>query len=158
MPWGQQENQAREAAATLFKLVGTIEKDLARLQEQQKSDDYRYKELRSQLSEIRDKLHALDIKYKDFEDLLERIQYIEIVASRIGGDVTAVTKELDTYKQEIKENADQLRLDLAIAESTKIKEARKQFGIIAASFFMGLSPALPTIYQWIVDLIKRLIG
>lgn len=157
MPWGQ-ENQAREAAAALFKLVGEIEKDLTRLQEQQRSDEGRYKELRRDLAEMRVKVQALEVRYKDFEELSERIQLIEMTASVIGADLSDLAKEFDAYRIALEQRANQLRADKAVAEAERNKKFRYQIGGIGAAFFLGLSPALPKIYEWIVALIERLTG
>ena len=160
MPWGQEQQQAREAATALFKLVGAIEKDLARLQEQQRSDEGRYKELRKDLIELRHALQALELRYKDYDELLGRIQHLEAMLTTFGADFGRMyvsQREFEDYKLELREKADQLRVDLAEAEAAKIKKSRQQFGLIGASFALGVAPALPKIFEAMVDLIHRLL-
>lgn len=157
MPWGQQEQQAREAATALLRLVREIEKDLARLQEQQKSDESRYQELRQDLSHLRVQLQRLEVRYKEFDGLLSRIQLLETVATEIGANLNDLIESFESYKTELEDRANELKVEAAIAEAERHKKLRRQIGTIGAAFFVGLAPAMPMIYTWLAELIKRLL-
>lgn len=160
MPWGQEEREARQAATALFQSVGAIQKDLARLQEQQRADNSRYREIREDIAIIREKVQAIEIRNKDYEELMGRIQHIETMLTTFGADFGrsyVSQKDFESYQLKLQQEADNLRVEMAIAKAKQKEKIWRLAGGLIASFVVGLASALPMVYEWLAALIERLL-
>lgn len=159
MAWGQ-EQQSREAAQQLISTVIALEKELARLQEQRKADTDRYSLLCQDVRCIRRTLREVELKNKDFENLLERVQYLEGKLTTFGADFQkeyVASEDFVDYQKDLVMQAKKLKYDLAIAEAEKVKTTRRQWGLMAMGFLGGFATIAPKLWELIGWLIQKIM-
>lgn len=166
MAWGQAEQQSRQAAQEIFLSIANLEKELARLQEQQKKDDERFKGLKHDITEIRTITRELATKISEFNSLLERIQYIEMKLTTFwkdGMDEFVSYSDFVDYQEDLATKSERLRLAVetekarvAVMEAEKIKSIRRQWGIVGGGLLFAGIPFLPKLWDFLAWIIHKI--
>jgi len=147
------EEQAREIAQQLAQSLTELTNKLARLEEQQRTDERTFVEVRRHVRELQLLVQELEkaelLLSEEVSNLLERIQYLEVNLSADLDGTYLRSSAFDAYIHKLKEEAISLREERVKAQ----QKARKQAGLVIASVIGALLPQILKLIAWLLDLL-----